>query len=205
MPSPQRSHLDQTWQDQFIAWLPMIQKQIRFAFRQLAADSQEEAIQEALANCCVRYQQLHQQGRSAAASPTSLAQFAIRQVRCGRTVATRLNSREPLSRYAQQRNSITVERLEPAAADSDEWLPIFADNRRVSVADQAALRIDTREWLSTLTRRLRRIACDLALGFSTSEVAGRYGLSPSRISQLRREFYESWMAFQGLLPAGAAA
>lgn len=203
--SHHRQDSHHTWQDQFVAWLPTIQKQLRFAFRRHTPEAQDEAVQEALANCCIRYHQLHQQKRAEAASPTSLAQFAIRQVRCGRTIATRLNCRDPLSPYAQCRKAIKVEPLECFCPGSGEWLPVFVADLRASVAEQAALRIDTREWLDTLTHRLRRIACDLAMGFSTSEVAVRYGLSPSRISQLRTEFYESWLSFQGLLPAAAAA
>jgi DNA-binding NarL/FixJ family response regulator len=113
-----------------------------------------------------------------------------------------MNSKEPLSRYAQRRRGIKVEQLE-VAVDIEAWLPVFADDRRVSVADQAALRIDTREWLGRLSDRLRKIAGDLALGFSTSEVAQRYRLSPGRISQLRSELYDSWAEFQGVVPAAA--
>jgi len=33
------------------------------------------------------------------------------------------------------------------------------------------------------------------LGERTRDVANRYGLSPSRISQLRREFHQDWVRF----------
>src|SRR5262249_696725 len=56
--------------------------------------------------------------------------------------------------------------------------------------------LDVKAWWETLTHRMRRIAHDLAIGWSTSEVALRHGLSASRISQLRRALAESWAAFQ---------
>lgn len=135
----------------------------------------------------------------------SLARFAIRQVCAGRMVGTSLNVRDPLSAYAQRCRAITVERLEYRDNDTNEWLPVFVDDHRVSVADQAALRIDIPAWLQGFARRLQAIACDLARGFSTSEVAAKFGVSAGRISQLRREFYQSWLTFQGLVPMDLVA
>ena len=43
----------------------------------------------------------------------------------------------------------------------------------------------------------RAIANDLALGFSTSQVARKYRLSSLCISQMRRELCDSWECFQG--------
>jgi len=203
-----KSTIQQTtssWQDAFLAMLPQIEAQIGFAFRHLVRDAREEAMQEAIANCCVSYERLNQQGRAAVASPTSLAQFAIRQVRAGRTTGTPLNIRDPLSRYAQLNKSIGVERLDHYCRETDEWLPILIEDHRISVAEQAALRIDIPAWLNRFTRRTRQIARDLALGFSTSEIASHYHLSPARISQMRREFHEAWLKFHGLEKAEPAA
>ena len=44
---------------------------------------------------------------------------------------------------------------------------------------------------------MRQIAKDLAFGFSTSEVAKKHGVTPGRISQMRRTLEESWGGFQG--------
>lgn len=81
-----------------------------------------------------------------------------------------------------------------------------AGARRSKVPDQVAMRIDTPEWLATLSRRLRRIAKDLAVGRSTSQLARKHGLSAGRISQIRRALVESWHRFHEgadeLQPAG---
>ena len=51
-------------------------------------------------------------------------------------------------------------------------------------------------WFTTLTQRMKQIVKDLALGSSTSEVAQAHGVTPGRISQLRRKLEESWATFQ---------
>ena len=79
---------------------------------------------------------------------------------------------------------------EPAkACRSNLWI--------ATPADIAASRIDVREWLQTLPRRSRRLAERLATGESTSGAAQMFGISPSRVSQLRRELYGAWNTFQG--------
>jgi hypothetical protein len=45
----------------------------------------------------------------------------------------------------------------------------------------------------------------LAIGSKTSEVAKQFDVSECRISQLRREFAESWGEFVGDEPATAVA
>jgi hypothetical protein len=71
--------------------------------------------------------------------------------------------------------------------------------------DQVCFRIDFPNWLHSLARRDRKLALALAMGYSTSEVAKRFSLSPGRISQLRREFFASWGAFQGEGSVGGRA
>jgi len=45
------------------------------------------------------------------------------------------------------------------------------------------------------TRRNKSIAQDMALGHRTRELADAYGLSPGRVSQLRRQFHDDWERF----------
>ena len=185
------------WQDGFLRMLPQIEAQLRFAFRFLDPDAKEEAVQEGVTNCVVRYERLARQGRDDIAAPTPLAQFAIRQIRAGRTVASKLNCRDPLSLYAQMRKGLIVERLDHVCPETEEWLDIALEDLRAPIPEQVALRIDVAAWMSRFTRRMRRIARELASGWSTGELARRHGLSAARISQLRREFHDSWMEFQG--------
>jgi len=71
------------------------------------------------------------------------------------------------------------------------------DNTRSPVPDQVAFRLDFPAWVNTLSDRDRRVVGDLMAGERTLDVAAKYGLSPARVSQLRREFMEGWARFCG--------
>ena len=60
---------------------------------------------------------------------------------------------------------------------------------------QVSFRLDFPAWLLTRTDRDRRVVEDLMLGERTLDVARKFGLSPARISQLRREFKQDWQLF----------
>ena len=100
-----------------------------------------------------------------------------------------MNSKEPLLRYAQLGNGIQVEQ--------NKWIDTLVEDKRARVPDQVAAKMDVGDWFATLTKRMKQIARDLAFGFSTSEVAKKYGVTAGRISQMRRLLEESWEEFQG--------
>jgi hypothetical protein len=186
-----------TWQDGFVQILPELAQRLHRAFRELDAESRDDATENGIVHCLLSYIRLFERGTVRAIRPSSLAWYAALQVRRGRQAACRLNGREPLSRYAQVGKNLTVERLQSYCPATGEWIDSLIDDRSASVADQVALRMDLRAWLVTLSQRTRRIAKDLAYGFSTAEMARKYCLSASRISQLRRELERSWSSFQG--------
>ena len=63
-------------------------------------------------------------------------------------------------------------------------------------ADVAAFRIDFAEWLATWQGMKRAILEALAVGDKTGEVAARFNISPGRVSQLRREYEDSWRVLE---------
>ena len=198
----QRQETQVAWQVEFVAILPEIQQRLRYAFRHLDAEAAEDATEEGVIHALLSYVRLFEQGRAHSASAMSLAWFATKQVKQGRPAVGRLSSREPLSRYAQLGQGIHVERLGTYSQTDDQWIDRIVEDKRASVADQVAVRLDMQAWLATLSRRLRRMARDLAYGYSTSEVAKQHGVTAGRVSQLRRELYEGWQVFQGeLAPA----
>ena len=74
------------------------------------------------------------------------------------------------------------------------------DNAVTPPPDAAAFRIDFPDWLRTRTERDRRLIEDLIRDERTLDLARKHGLSPSRVSQLRREFMEDWRHFCGEEP-----
>jgi hypothetical protein len=178
------------WQAKFVAMLPEIQQRLRRAFRYLDAEAREDAVEEAVIHSLLSYARLYDQGRAKAASASTLAWYAALAVKRGRPAGNRMRSTEPLSRYAQIGNGIQLEQL------PGNWLDLLVEDKRASVPDQVAAKMDVGAWFATLTQRMRQIAKDLALGCSTAEVARKHGVTPGRISQLRRTLEESWAAFQ---------
>jgi hypothetical protein len=197
-----------SWQAGFLAILPTVQTHARIQFRRLSADQREEAIQEAIASACAAYQLLAAQGKLSVAHPSTIADYAVRQVRDGRHVGGRRDSlRDVLSPLAHRRYGFNVElfHLRPGGPGSEGWRQLVTADRKTSVPDLAAFRIDFPRWLRTLTRRDRKIIAAFIGGDGTTAVASRFGVSPGRISQLRRQYERRWRVFHGEVPATAAA
>jgi hypothetical protein len=185
-----------TYQDRFLEMLPSIQQQARAAFRSEMPERQEELIAEVIANAFVAFARLVERGLIDMAYPTPLTQYAIRQVRTGRRVGSKLNVCDVLSRYAQRVKQFKVERLD-RRGEQGQWREVLVEDRRAGPAETAAARIDVGEWFQSLPRKTRKVAETLALGETTKKAARKHRVSPGRISQVRRELLEAWMEFIG--------
>ena len=193
------SHGTKIVSDQFLAILPQIRRQasLALALRSLRGEVREDLICEVVASAYCSWVRLMEQGRGEIARPTPLVKYALRQVRAGRRIGSRLNSHELLSPYARRIRGFTIERLDQGAESSGAWGQLLVEDRRSGPAEVAAARIDLAAWLGTLSQRNRRIAKALAAGETTGSVARRFGLSPGRVSQLRVMFRDLWERFQG--------
>ena len=178
------------WQTAFVDMVPEIQQRLRRAFRHLGHEAHEDAVEEGVVHTLLSYSRLHDQGRADKVSPSTLAWYAVHQVKRGRPAIGRMNGKEPLSRYAQLGNGIRVDQTQ------GQWIDTLVEDKRASVADQVAAKLDVGAWFATLTNRMKQIAGELALGCSTAEVARNHGVTAGRISQMRRMLEESWLAFQ---------
>jgi hypothetical protein len=140
-------------------------------------------------------------GKDVTGFVSALAAFAARAAGSGRRVCGQERSRDVLSPSAQRRHSFRVSALPEVSTLSDNPLAeALHDNTRAPPDEQCAFRIDFPAWRATHAERDRRLLDDLMLGERTLDVAGKYGLSPGRVSQLRREFLLDWRRFCGDLP-----
>jgi DNA-directed RNA polymerase specialized sigma24 family protein len=185
------------WHQTFLAMLPKIQKHASYMFRELKGDHREEAIQDAICNACLAFARLVDQGRAEAATWSSLARYAVAQVRDGRRVGTSLNIKDVCSQHCQQRKGIAVTNLSRWDDQNEEWKEMIVEDPHSTPADVAAFRIDFREWLKTLNPRNRKVVLKLSEGESPQVVARLFKISAARVSQLRRELSEAWYEFQG--------
>jgi hypothetical protein len=181
----------------FLTMLPQIRRQALTAFRNQRFELREELIQEVIANSYRAWVLLVRRGKEPVVYPTPLAQFAIRQVRGGRRVGGRLNLHDILSPQARRHYGITIERIDRRDPQAGIWGEMLVEDRKAGPAETAAARIDLRAWLCTLSKRNRQIARALSLGETTNAVARQFGLSASRVSQLRVWLREHWEQFQG--------
>ncbi len=181
--------------------LPAIEQQAVVAFRYSPPSEREDLIAETVANAFCAYSRLVDRGMADVAYATPLACYAIKQIRSGRRVGSKLNVRDATSEYCQLAKGIRIERLDRFDPEEQGWQEIVVEDRHAGPADIAAMRIDFAAWLKTLAPRLRRIAKTLAAGETTSGVARRFGVSRGRVSQIRRELMQAWAAFQGEVAA----
>lgn len=181
------------WQVSFVKLLPMIEQQASAAFRHLRAEAKEDAVSEVVANAMCAYLRLHERGELRRAFASALARYAVARYHDGRRVGTAQCSRDVYSQRAKRKAGFVMQSLETLIeSDSEESL---SDNRQSPVLEQVAFRIDFPHWLRLQGRRNRRIVERLMRGYTTSEVAAEFYVSPARISQLRRELAETWYAF----------
>ena len=193
-------------QQRFLEMLPSIRGVARFAFRHVRRAVREDLIAEVLANAFCMFHRLVTRGHAELAYPSTLAWFAVRQIREGRRVGTKLNIKDLTSPYGQRRRGVSVQSLFDAPAHG-RWEELVVEDRSVGPADVASFKIDFADWLKRLKRSKRQVALRFVAGDTPSEVAEYFQLTRPRISQLRNELHENWTEFQGEAdqPAALAA
>jgi hypothetical protein len=186
----------ETLHEGFLALLPRIVVHAGICFRQKCPHQKEDAIAEAIALAWRWYLRLAERGKDAAGFPSALAVFAVRRVRGGRRLCRKERSKDVLTRSTQIRHSFTVASL-PSASRLGENVfdQALQDNMKSPIPDQVCFRIDFRRWRATRSDRDRQLIDDLMIGGRTGEVARKHSLTPARVAQLRREFYEDWEKF----------
>jgi DNA-directed RNA polymerase specialized sigma24 family protein len=186
----------------FLAVLPRVAAVARFAFRGVRCpETRADRVAEAVALAWKKFVWLSARRKDPSTFATTLAARCCQAVRAGRRLARAENPKDVLSPLAQVRRGFRVERL-PARerALGGPRLPpdlrdALADDRKGRVPELAAFRVDYPAWRSGLGRRHRRVLDALAAGGRTAEVAAAVRVSPGRVSQMRREFEQSWRAF----------
>ena len=154
--------------ERFLAMLPQIRRQASVALRGLRSEVRQELTQEVVVNAYCAFVRLLRRGKVAAAYPTPLAQYALRQVRAGRRVGCRSNINDILSAYSRRARGLTIARIDQCDERTGMWNQLLVEDCQAGPAETAAARLDISEWLSRLAPRDRRIAETLAAGESTA-------------------------------------
>jgi hypothetical protein len=183
----------------FLAVLPRVELHARIQFRGVRCPHRkEDAVSEAVALAWAWFLQLVRRGKDPLDFISTLATYAASHVRVGRRLCGQERSRDVLSPLAQARHGFAVA---PIPRRSSHCGNVFdealIDNTQTPPDEQAAFRLDFPCWRLRQCERNRRVVDDLMLGERPLAVARRHGLSPARVSQLRRAFHDDWRAFCG--------
>jgi hypothetical protein len=179
-----------------VAILPQVQRQGRIHFRAARPDRRAELVAEVVALAWKWFVRLAERGQDPTRFSVTLAAYAAKAVKSGRRVCGQESDRDALSPLAQMRRCFVVSTLpEFSTLSGNPLAEALQDNTQSPVPEQAAFRLDFPAWLGTLGSRNKSIALDMAVGHRTQHLAHTYGISPGRVSQLRREFHEDWQRF----------
>jgi hypothetical protein len=205
-------------QSRFLELLPRLRTHAAVYFRHIPCPGRRaDCVAEATALGWQWFVRLARRGRDARQFPMAFAGLLARAVRSGRRLCGGERTQEVLSPVAQRRHGFAVEGLPSTTRAGQESL--YARPRGQQLQDlyeerlhantltppdeQAMFRIDFADWLDSLTARERCLLRAMALNERTADLAQRFGLSPGRISQMRREFERGWRRFCGDdIPAG---
>ncbi len=191
----------------FVALLPRIRTHVSYALRGVAGpDVRDELAAEAVALAWKHFAALAARGRHPEEFASTLARRCAQAARAGRRLTGSERARDTLSAVARARHRVVLVRLADRvpAPGRDGCCPgaevvaagLLVDPR-ARVPDQAAFRLDFPAWRAALPANHRAAADLLAGGDGTAEAAARLGVTPARVSQLRRALLDSWLAFHG--------
>ena len=184
----------------FLSILPRIELHGRVYFRRKNADAREELTAEMVGLCWKWFVRLIERGKDPTAFVSALATFAARAVNSGRRVCGQERAKDVLSPSAQKRHGFVVERLPAFSTLAGTSLEeALIENTATPVPEQVSFRLDFPQWRLTRSYRDRQMIDRMLLGERTLDLSAQFGVSPARVSQLRREFHDDWRRFCGEL------
>jgi hypothetical protein len=193
----------------FLDILPKIELHGHIYFRHLSPHKKADAIQEMRALAWLWYVRLVDRGRDPQDFVATFVTLLARAVNSGRRLTGMLKAKDVMNTAAQKRHGFRVEPL-PGSTRTfhdhlyasprgqklhDEFEERLQDNAMTPVPDQVQFRLDFPAWLETLTPRERRIIRAMIRNERTLDLGKEFEVSPSRISQMRREFQIGWARF----------
>ena len=207
----------------FLSLRPRILTHAQFIFRDVdCEDHKADCISETIALAWKWFLRLVEKGKDPRGFASVLSGYAARAVKNGRRLCGQLRAKDVMNPVAQRRHGFRLETLPFSTRTcqedrygvaggqrrQDEFEERLCDNTRTPPDEQAMFRLDFVAWLNSLTARERQIVRAMARNERTRDLSQQFGVSPSRISQLRRDFALGWQDFcadAGLEKARATA
>jgi DNA-directed RNA polymerase specialized sigma24 family protein len=202
---PPKTSSTRTWQDGFLTMLPRIERHARRAVCKLRGDVKDDAMCEIIASCLCAYHRLFQRNELERAFASTLVRYALLLYYSGRRVGTSQCAGDAYSPPTKRGGANGLLSIGVPHDQYGNWKEQLTDNHSTPIPEQVHFRIEFPRWLQAQTPRNRKIVENLSLGYTTAEVAAQFRISSGRVSQLRREFYESWNRFSSGCDANSAA
>lgn len=183
-------------QQSFLEALPRIEAHLKIHLRHRDPGREDDLRANAIGLGWKHWLAAIRRGKDPSEFVSAIADFCVRQARAGRRPQSQERPRDVLSPRAQRIHGFVASGLplyETGVDDNEVIDALESDD--TPPPDAAAFRVDFPEWLATLSPKDRRMAQAMARGEGTKPLAQRFHLSQARISQKRREFYESWREF----------
>ena len=145
----------------------MIVRHARVILPRLRPEAKADALQEIAANAAVAYARLAELGKEDLAYATPLATYAVAQYRAGRRVGNRLNVRDVLSPYCQQRKHVTVESLDRFDEEENQWQEAVVEDTRTATVPDIVPKDYHFEWAKSVNLRKGADVTLIGTGFMT--------------------------------------
>ena len=177
----------------YLEMLPLITMIARQAFSGYDPEKRDEAVQNVLAWALVNLRCLAESGKFAEAKATPLAWYAVGRHRVGRTVGVPSSTTDVLSEGCRVlgRSNIKYYDFDNNVEEIFHSESVMFD-ARCPLDLTADLKMDYENWLHQQTPKDQQIIHDLSMGYTTNEVAAKYGVTASAISIKRRKYEKSW-------------
>jgi hypothetical protein len=201
-----------TLNDTFLALLPKIQTHGQICFRHIRCPGQKaDKIAEMVALAWKWFVRLYERGKDINDFKMVFVFLVGKAVKSGRRMTGQEKPKDVLSERAQRQHGFKVQAMPSSRRTSygtrdsnprgqdmqDVFEDRLKDNTVTPPPDAAAFRVDFPQWCAVRSERDRRLIDLLMLDTPTQDAARAFGVSPGRVSQKRREFYEDWLRFHG--------
>jgi len=187
----------------FLTSLPRIVRHARCYFRHVRCPHRKaDCVSEVVSISWRWWLSLVERGKDPSCFVSVLATFAARAVRSGRRLCGQEWAKDAFSEQCQRRRGFAVGKLPDfSTLNVNPLAEALTDNTQSAVPDQVQFRLDFPAWLATHHQRNRSIVLEMAQGEKTGQLSRRFGLSPARVSQLRRELHDDWLRFTDVAEA----
>ncbi len=178
--------------------MPRIRRHAAVIFRDVKCyHARQDKIQDVLGIAFKWFKQLWKDRKKTGKNPecfiSRLADFACRQVKCGRTLAGKLNTRDVLNAITGIKHGFVVGKLPDFSTESANPLQeALIDNTQTPPDEQAVFRLTFPVFLERRSERDQRLIVAMAENHRTKDLSDMFNVSQGRISQMRRELYHEW-------------